>query len=282
MPSAISTPTFQALAGNIKNADGTTAVYSLGAWTFKNSSAVTTFAISDAGAVTVGITGSTSSSLKYDFYLPTASSFGAFSGTDPFIRFGSPSSDGVSGIIGYQNGSSANSALRLYALSKDTNTQGDMVFDVRENDNSSFATTGNKAFVFSHNGTSLLEATRAGAVTLGPAAFTSDTKHTVNGQMPNIAGAKIAVSTSATTLIDFNNRPAGMYLVSVVRSGGSVGTNGTYIVGYTGGSGGTVAIYATISSNGCTASASTTMFKMLIPSGTENLYANAFYLVGGS
>jgi hypothetical protein len=52
MPSAISTPTFQALASSIKNADGTTAIYSLGAWTFKNSSAVTTFAVSDAGAVT--------------------------------------------------------------------------------------------------------------------------------------------------------------------------------------------------------------------------------------
>jgi hypothetical protein len=54
MPSAISTPTYQALAGNIFNADGSTPIYSLGAWTFKNSSAVTTFAISDAGAVAVG------------------------------------------------------------------------------------------------------------------------------------------------------------------------------------------------------------------------------------
>jgi hypothetical protein len=53
MGSSISTPTFQALAGNIKNADGA-AIYSLGAWDLRNASGTTTFAVSSAGAVTVG------------------------------------------------------------------------------------------------------------------------------------------------------------------------------------------------------------------------------------
>ena len=54
MGSATSTPTFQALIGNIKNADGSTPIYSAGAYTFKNASAVTTFAVDASGAVTVG------------------------------------------------------------------------------------------------------------------------------------------------------------------------------------------------------------------------------------
>jgi hypothetical protein len=54
-PSAISTPTFKALAGSIfNNYNGTTPVYSAGAWNFLNSSGSSTFSVSDAGAVTVG------------------------------------------------------------------------------------------------------------------------------------------------------------------------------------------------------------------------------------
>ena len=52
MPSAISTPTYQALAGNIFNADGTTPIYSAGAWAFKNASATTTFSVDSTGAAT--------------------------------------------------------------------------------------------------------------------------------------------------------------------------------------------------------------------------------------
>lgn len=39
---------------NVINASGTAAIYSAGAWDFKNSSGTTTLAVSDAGAVTVG------------------------------------------------------------------------------------------------------------------------------------------------------------------------------------------------------------------------------------
>jgi hypothetical protein len=52
MPSAISTPTFQALAGNIKNNSDSSAVYSAGAWDLRNASGTTTFAVSSAGVTT--------------------------------------------------------------------------------------------------------------------------------------------------------------------------------------------------------------------------------------
>lgn len=55
--SAIATPVAQQLASNIKNADGTTSIYSLGAWTYKNAAGTTTFSVSDAGAVTAGPSG---------------------------------------------------------------------------------------------------------------------------------------------------------------------------------------------------------------------------------
>jgi hypothetical protein len=57
MGSATSTPTFQAVIGNIKNADGSTPIYSAGAYTFKNASAVTTLAVSDAGVLSGPATG---------------------------------------------------------------------------------------------------------------------------------------------------------------------------------------------------------------------------------
>jgi len=54
MPSATATPTYQALAGNIKNADASTPIYGAGAWDFKNAAGTTTLAVDASGAVTVG------------------------------------------------------------------------------------------------------------------------------------------------------------------------------------------------------------------------------------
>lgn len=50
--SAWSPQTSQLVAGNVKNQDGSPAIYSAGTWTFENSSGTTTFTVSDAGAVT--------------------------------------------------------------------------------------------------------------------------------------------------------------------------------------------------------------------------------------
>jgi hypothetical protein len=52
-PSALGLSTFSAKAGNILNQDGGPAIYSAGVWNFENSSGVSTFTISDAGAATV-------------------------------------------------------------------------------------------------------------------------------------------------------------------------------------------------------------------------------------
>jgi hypothetical protein len=135
---------------------------------------------------------------------------------------------------------------------------------------------------FSTAGVSTFSVSDAGAVVMGASTFTQDTRHVLNGQLGTYTSGQISVSTSAVNMIDFANRVAGLYLVSLVREGGNVSTNGVYIVGYTGGSGGIVILYATLAQSGCTASVATTFFKLLIGSGTENIYANALLLVGGS
>lgn len=53
MSSVITTPTLQLRASNIFNIDGTTPIYSAGAWAFKNSSGTVTFSVSDAGTGTI-------------------------------------------------------------------------------------------------------------------------------------------------------------------------------------------------------------------------------------
>lgn len=54
--SAIATPQFQAKIGSIQNQADTSAVYNAGVWSFKNSTALTSVTITDAGAVTLGST----------------------------------------------------------------------------------------------------------------------------------------------------------------------------------------------------------------------------------
>lgn len=60
--SAIKTPAFQAKAGNITNEDGSS-IYSNGDWSLKNSTAVASVTITDAGNVGVGTTFATSTRL---------------------------------------------------------------------------------------------------------------------------------------------------------------------------------------------------------------------------
>ena len=52
--SAITTPTFQLKAGNIQNQADSSGVYSAGVWSFKNSTAVASVTITDAGNVGIG------------------------------------------------------------------------------------------------------------------------------------------------------------------------------------------------------------------------------------
>ena len=78
----------------------------------------------------------------------------------------------------------------LFALAKDDNTTGDMVFDVRENNGSSFGTTSNKAFVFAHYASEIGSATRAGAWTF--LAIIGRTATPSTGQIGEIIEASIS------------------------------------------------------------------------------------------
>jgi len=52
--STVAIPTFQALAANIKNADGTTPIYLSGAWTFQNAIGQTSLNIDSSGNIGIG------------------------------------------------------------------------------------------------------------------------------------------------------------------------------------------------------------------------------------
>ncbi len=81
------------------------------------------------------------------------------------ISFGSPSSTLQGAISGRQT--SNTTALHLMGSGADGNTSGDMIFNVRENDNSTFATLTNSAFKFQHFSTDLVTILRNGSVGIG-------------------------------------------------------------------------------------------------------------------
>jgi len=81
------------------------------------------------------------------------------------ISFGSPSSTLQGAISGRQT--SNTTALHLMGSGADGNTSGDMIFNVRENDNSTFATLTNSAFKFQHFSTDLVTILRNGNVGIG-------------------------------------------------------------------------------------------------------------------
>ena len=82
------------------------------------------------------------------------------------VQFGNSSTSLMSpSIVGVTSDSNIN-GLGLFSATSDTNSSADMIFDVRENDNTDFATTTNKAYQFRRFGNELASITRAGAVTL--------------------------------------------------------------------------------------------------------------------
>ena len=68
-------------------------------------------------------------------------------------------------ILGRQTAS--RTGMYLMAATANGNTSGDMIFNVRENNNSTFATTSNSAFRFQHFTTDLLSILRSGNVGIG-------------------------------------------------------------------------------------------------------------------
>ena len=81
------------------------------------------------------------------------------------ISFGSPSATLQGAISGRQT--SNTTALQLMGCGADGNTSGDMIFNVRENNNSTFATLTNSAFKFQHFSTDLVTILRNGSVGIG-------------------------------------------------------------------------------------------------------------------
>jgi len=106
-------------------------------------------------------------------------SYGASAGPTGVLQVGSISSTKTASLLGRQT--SVTTGLALMATTPDTNTSGDMLFDVRENNNSTFATLTNPAFKFVHYGNTLLNILRNGHVGIGTAA--PDTALTVNGSI---------------------------------------------------------------------------------------------------
>jgi hypothetical protein len=76
--------------------------------------------------------------------------------------------------------------LGLFSATSNSNTNADMVFDVRENDATDFSTLTTDAFRWRRSNNVIGSVTRAGAWTLGPSSAASTT-HIVNGGISNIS-----------------------------------------------------------------------------------------------
>jgi hypothetical protein len=111
-----------------------------------------------------------------------------------------------------------------------------MCFDVRENDNTDFATTANNAFVWRRFGNALMSTTRAGSVTLGSSSLESSTEHHVNGVFEMISGSVSVANNTTTTLFSLNqtifrNR---MVYITVWDTGARLGGGATIYCTYDG------------------------------------------------
>ncbi len=116
------------------------------------------------------------------------------------------------GSVGFGNFSSGNTApsmmarsdnstaLRLISLASNSNTDADMNFDVRENDNTDFATLTSQAFSFSRFGNSLLTILRSGNVGIGTS--TPSAKLSVQGTIR--AESVSSISTGSGVEINYN------------------------------------------------------------------------------
>ena len=93
------------------------------------------------------------------------------------LSIGSPSSTLQASVMGRTTSNAT--ALHLFASATDANTLGDMRFNVRENNDSTFATLTNPAFKFIHYTTDLVTILRDGSVGIG---ITPTVPLTVNNQ----------------------------------------------------------------------------------------------------
>ena len=95
--------------------------------------------------------------------IQTTNTLGITSAPTGSVSIGSPSSTPQGAVLGRQTANAV--ALNIMAAGVDGNTNGDMIFNTRENDNSGFATTSNSAFKFQHYSTDLVNILRNGNTT---------------------------------------------------------------------------------------------------------------------
>jgi len=121
-----------------------------------------TMTIDSSGKVGIGIASPTSA-----LVVQTTSALDVTTAPTGSVSIGSPSSTLQGAISGRQT--SNTTALHLMGSGADGNTSGDMIFNVRENNNSTFATLTNSAFKFQHFSTDLVTILRNGNVGIGTA-----------------------------------------------------------------------------------------------------------------
>jgi len=189
--SAITFSTFSARIGSIFNNSDSSAVYSAGAFTFKNSSAVTTFSVSDAGAVTAGPAGNR----------------GFIGGADSIVTGIYKNCYVASGSRGNRSSTTEGGA----AIECQANpTTGSIVFWLNADNDS---TTTAASIVGSVEGT--------GAWMFGPSGFTGT--HTVNGDLSakrySSTGYSVDNSTTTSYTPDLNNGLNHAITSSVAGSG---------------------------------------------------------------
>lgn len=162
-------------------------------------------------------------------------------GTTPYLLFCSINANGVPSILGNQNGAVADTGLALFAGTKDGNTSGDMRFDVRENDNSAYATTANKAYRWSVNGSEMAYMTRLGGWQFAPsggiagttAVFnTADSQYgiqiktsTTAGQRPFLGLFGAQTSDASVANIEFVNQSPGAATIAQIYASRSGANN---------------------------------------------------------
>ena len=104
--------------------------------------------------------------------IQTTNTLGLDSAPTGSVSIGSPSSTPQGAILGRQTANAV--ALNIMAAGVDGNTNGDMIFNTRENNNSGFATLTNSAFKFQHYTSDLVTILRNGNVGIGTASPASE------------------------------------------------------------------------------------------------------------
>ena len=119
--------------------------------------------------------------------------------------------------------SSTNAGLTLLAATNNSNTAGDMIFDVRESDDTDFATTTSSAFKFRRYTTDLLTITRDGNVGIGQSPFSS--KLEVLSAQQTLANGNIRGIASLSDTFSSGTYSAGVgFGLTNAASSGVVGT----------------------------------------------------------